>query len=78
MRILFCGHLQDVTGCAEMELPPDPVDADGLWQKIIAVHPGLKPLRDSVRLARNHEFAGPETLFGGSDEVAMIPPVSGG
>jgi molybdopterin converting factor subunit 1 len=79
MRVLFFAHLKDLTGCAEMELKLSrSVDAAALWQELLARHPGLERCRSSVRLARNHEYAGPETQFADSDEVALIPPVSGG
>lgn len=54
------------------------VDADGLWRKLTEAHPGLSPYRGSVRLARNSEYVGSDALFTDADEVALIPPVSGG
>ena len=78
MRILFFAHLKDVTGQAEAEMTAGEVDADGLWQKLIAAYPGLARFRGSVRLARNQEYVGREARFTDADEVALIPPVSGG
>ena len=42
------------------------------------LQPGLAPFRGNIRLARNLEFAGFDTRFNDDDEVALIPPVSGG
>ena len=79
MRVLFFAHLKDVTGRAEMILPvAGNVDADGVWQAILTECPGLARYRGSVRLACNGEYAGPNVRFADSDEVALIPPVSGG
>lgn len=78
MRILFFAHLKDAAGCAEMDLAGDGLDADGLWCKLIAAHPALAPFRPGVRLARNGEYAASDTRFSDTDEVALIPPVSGG
>jgi molybdopterin converting factor small subunit len=78
MRLLFCAHLKEVTGRAEIQLSLGEVDSNGLWRHLLAVQPGLAPLRGNIRLARNWEFAGPNTRFGDADEVALIPPVSGG
>lgn len=78
MKILFFAHLKSVTGCGQMELNSAETDADGLWRQLIAAHPGLAPFRSSVRLAKNSEYAGPEARFAPGDEVALIPPVSGG
>ncbi|MBI5387246.1 MAG: molybdopterin converting factor subunit 1 [Verrucomicrobia bacterium] len=79
MRILFFAHLKDATGRAEMDLElADSLDADGLWQSLLAAHPELERFRRSVRLARNGEYADRATRFSDADEVALIPPVSGG
>lgn len=78
MRILFFAHLKDAAGCAEMQLSANDVDADVLWQLIIAAKPALAPFRASVRLAKNSEYIFRDTRFCESDEVALIPPVSGG
>ena len=78
MRILFFAHLKDITRCAEMNLTGGDVDADGLWRKLIEAHPGLEKFRASVRLAKNSEYVGRDARFADTDEVALIPPVSGG
>jgi molybdopterin converting factor subunit 1 len=78
MRILFFAHLKDVTGCSEMNLSCAETDTNGLWRKLIAAHAGLERFRGSVRLAKNSEYVGPDARFDDADEVALIPPVSGG
>jgi molybdopterin converting factor subunit 1 len=80
MRILFFAHLTDITGWHEIELAcgDTDTDTDGLWRKLTAAHPALERFRGSVRLAKNSEFVGPDARFGDTDEVALIPPVSGG
>jgi molybdopterin converting factor small subunit len=78
MRILFFAHLKNAVGQAEMDLACDGVDEEGLWGKLIETHPVLARFRSSVRLARNSEYVGTEVRFLDSDEVALIPPVSGG
>jgi len=78
MHVLFFGHLKAITHCAEMTLPCPEADADGVWRKLLEVYPGLEPCRRSVRLAKNSEYVGREARFTDQDEVALIPPVSGG
>ncbi len=78
MRILFFAHLRDAAGCAETQLSGNDLDADALWQLIITAKPALAPFRASVRLAKNSEYVSPGTRFYETDEVALIPPVSGG
>ena len=79
MRVLFFAHLQDATGCAVTELElPSPMNCEQLWAMLLEKFPGLLAHRGNIRLARNWEYTDAETRFGDSDEVALIPPVSGG
>lgn len=79
MRVLLFAHLKDATGVAELEMKiSGSLDSDGLWHTLLAVQPGLAKFRPTTRLARNGEYADAQTRFNDSDEVALIPPVSGG
>jgi len=78
MQILFFAQLKDVTGCSEISISCDSMNSDELWRRLIELYPGLSRFRSSVRLAKNSEYACPEDYFTDSDEVALIPPVSGG
>ena len=79
MRVLLFAHLKDATGVAEMEMEiSESLDADGLWRELIAAQPGLAKFRPTTRLARNGEYTDAQTRFLNTDEVALIPPVSGG
>jgi molybdopterin converting factor subunit 1 len=79
MRVLFFAHLQDATGCAATELSsPSPLNREQLWAMLLEKFPGLGTHRPNIRLTRNWEYADAETSFGDNDEVALIPPVSGG
>jgi molybdopterin synthase catalytic subunit len=48
------------------------------WSALAGVHPGLVPHRPFVRAARNGEYAAWETALDDADQVAFLPPVSGG
>ena len=81
MRILFFAHLKNIVGQSELDIElalDQPLKADDLWQRLIALHPELSRCRTSVRIARNGEYADHHTTFTNTDEVALIPPVSGG
>jgi molybdopterin converting factor subunit 1 len=79
MRVLFFAQLKDVTGCEAVDLAPrSPLNRDGLWGALLEKYPALAAHRSSVRLARNREYAAPEAMFSHGDEVALLPPVSGG
>jgi molybdopterin synthase catalytic subunit len=61
----------------ELELAPPATIADA-WVALVERHPVLAPGRASVRFARNAEYAAAETDLADGDELAIIPPVSGG
>ena len=62
----------------EIELPEGATVADAFAS--LAATPGLGPLIDraSVRMAVNREFAAAGASIGPGDELALIPPISGG
>lgn len=78
MRILFFAQLRLEVGVEVAELDADGVDAAGLWDLLTGRWPALAGHRGVVRLARNGSYAGPDEIFRAGDEVALIPPVSGG
>jgi molybdopterin synthase catalytic subunit len=57
---------------------PDESDVEAAWTALVDAHPALAPGRASLRFARNGDYAEPTTRLAEGDEVAMIPPVSGG
>jgi molybdopterin converting factor small subunit len=68
-----------VTGCESIELTPaSPLNGVQLWKMLVEKFPALADHQKNTRLARNWEYVGAETLFADGDEVALIPPVSGG
>lgn len=78
MKILLFANLRNALGRDELNLHCDGVDTATLWTRLLETAPELVQYRSAVRLARNSEFAGPDTRFYDDDEVALIPPVSGG
>ncbi len=49
-----------------------------VWQALVALHPGLAPFETSVSCAVNATYAKKHTHVNAGDEVAFLPPVSGG
>lgn len=79
MTILYFAQARRISGIARETLPGfGPLTADQLWHEILQRHPDLAMLHPVIRLARNGEFAVPGALFLPGDEIALIPPVSGG
>lgn len=79
VKVLFFGRLKDVVGRSEESL--DVNDASTIEQ-LFAVYsqriPAMAKYRSSVVASRNQEFAAWDTLLHSGDEVAFLPPVSGG
>lgn len=48
------------------------------WSTLAAAHPGIAPHRPYVRAARNGAYAAWDAPLAAGDEVAFLPPVSGG
>jgi molybdopterin converting factor subunit 1 len=79
MKILYFAHVAKALGCREDKLEvTEPITTDALWERLLALRPGLAQYRASIHLARNSEYVGPGDTFANADEVALIPPVSGG
>jgi len=78
MKILFFAQAADAAGVREWHLPLESGDTGRLWNELLAAFPRLAPMKASIRLARNGEYAAADERFESGDEVALIPPVSGG
>jgi len=57
---------------------PDGATVNAVWQALVAVHPALAPFESSVSCAVNATYARKHTRVKAGDEVAFLPPVSGG
>jgi len=60
-----------------LELPAG-ATIEEAWDALVVLHPGLAPGRPAVRFARNAEYTDADTPLEDGDELAIIPPVSGG
>jgi molybdopterin synthase catalytic subunit len=78
-RIRLFAMQRELAGTREVAVDlPDEADVAAAWDALVALHPGLAPGASSVRFARNGAYADGTTRLAEGDEVAMIPPVSGG
>jgi len=79
VRVLFFGILKDIVGRAEesLEIGTDSTLAT-VFEHYSQRFETLRDKRPSILFARNHEFASPETVVTENDEIAFLPPVSGG
>ena len=75
---LFASY-RDIAGSGDLKVHlPDGATLRDLLEAVTAEHPRLRGLRDTMLLAVNHEFAEPSARLRDGDEVALMPPVSGG
>jgi molybdopterin converting factor subunit 1 len=79
VKVLFFGRLKDIVGRAEdcVELAAG-APIEQLFAHYGAQHPELARFRPSLVASRNQEFAAWSTALRTGDEVAFLPPVSGG
>ncbi|AFZ60678.1 MoaD/ThiS family protein [Anabaena cylindrica FACHB-243] len=75
---LFAAY-QEAYGVSELVLDfPDGTPVKAVCDRFITEHPELSQWRDVTRFGINLIFVEPDTLLEDSDEVVLIPPVSGG
>lgn len=78
-KVLFFGILKDLAGRAAEEAEfPDGADLRAVFDRYAARFPEFRQMAASIVMARNREFAPPSTTLADGDEVAFLPPVSGG
>ena len=79
VRVRLFAVQRELAGAREVPLELDAgATVESAWQALVALHPILAPGRPSVRFARNGEYVDAAELLAEGDEVACIPPVSGG
>jgi len=79
VRVLFFGMLKDLAGKSSetLELREGATVGDVLADCEAKI-PRLKNAMASLAVAVNQQYAGAETVLRADDEVALLPPVSGG
>ncbi len=79
VKVLLFGAAADIAGKREIEAVVEPDSTlDELWAEVVGEYPRLSPMRGILAFAVNGEYAGKEATVSPGDEVAFLPPVSGG
>jgi len=79
LKVLFFGRLKDLIGQAEDSVnSADAATIEQLFALYAARNPELAKYRPSLVASCNQEFAAWDTPLHPGDEVAFLPPVSGG
>ena len=79
VTVRLFARLKDIAGAPELErdVPEDATLAD-VWALLAHDFPAMAPYRGSVSGARNAEYARMDATIADGDEIAFLPPVSGG
>jgi molybdopterin synthase catalytic subunit/molybdopterin converting factor small subunit len=79
VRVRLFAMQREAAGRRELSVElGDGADVEAAWAASVALVPALAPGRSSVRFAVNGEYADATRLLADGDELACIPPVSGG
>jgi molybdopterin converting factor subunit 1 len=79
VTIRLFARLREVAGASELTRSiAEGSTAGDAWQALVAEFPPLADHSSSISVAVNEEYAKPATALRDGDEVAFLPPVSGG
>jgi MoaE-MoaD fusion protein len=79
VRVLYLGMLREIAGCErEIVQLRDAATVGELYSQLQQRIPKLQDFRGAIALAVNYEYADGGGVLHEEDEVALIPPVSGG
>jgi molybdopterin converting factor subunit 1 len=81
MRVVIrlFARLRDIAGSADLvrDAPPGATVAD-VWRSLVAEYPEMARYDSSISSAVNADYAKMTAALSDGDEVAFLPPVSGG
>jgi molybdopterin converting factor subunit 1 len=79
IRVRLFAMQREIAGMRELRLEvPLGSTVDDAWSAVVGTMPALAPGRAFLRFAVNGSYADPDTMLHDGDEIACIPPVSGG
>jgi len=79
VHLRFFAFLRERLHYSELDWElPHRATVDELWNALCIHYPQLAELRSSMTFAVNREYVRGEHVLSSDDEVALIPPVSGG
>jgi molybdopterin converting factor subunit 1 len=79
VTIRLFARLREIVGTSELQRElPDPATAETAWDSLATEFRGLDDYHRTVSVAVNEEYAKFSTALHNGDEVAFLPPVSGG
>jgi molybdopterin converting factor subunit 1 len=79
VRVLFFGLLKEIAASPDQTIElPEGSTVESLFAHYLGQFPQLEGLAGSIAIARNQQFAQPGEALADGDEIAFLPPVSGG
>lgn len=79
VQVLLFGSLKDLSGESTIEVElPDGASVRDLLEACEQRFPAMKKLLPSVAVAVNQQYSGSSGRLKAEDEIALLPPVSGG
>ena len=79
VHVKLFAQLRDKAGAGDVTMDvPGEATVSTVWQTLVAAHPALAAFESSVSCAVNATYAKKHTRVNAGDEVAFLPPVSGG
>jgi molybdopterin synthase sulfur carrier subunit len=78
IKILSFGICRDILGQTSLVIEvPKGILMKNLKMKLISMYPKLKEL-NHIHIAINEQYAEDNSIIKDKDEIALVPPVSGG
>lgn len=79
VKVLFFASVRDLVGDAQRQMTlADGTTVSGLIAELASVHKRFIEMAPSLMVSVNQEYMPRDTVLNEGDEVAFIPPVSGG
>ncbi len=79
VTVRLFARLREIAGAAEIDRDVAPGATIGsVWRQLAGEFPALGPYERSISTALNADYARMDTELHDGDEVAFLPPVSGG
>ena len=79
VTVRLFARLRELAGASELQQDlPDGAVAGTAWESLVRAHPALRDYSPAISCAVNEEYARLTPPLEDGDEVAFLPPVSGG